>query len=128
MTRHHRSLLFTALLLSTGLSASCSERLTERDPEDPRIRCALLITYIEEPGGQRFRLHSSETGLSHDQWCTCTTHEEFLDPDYRLMINDLAYEACVDFVAREGNDLAYSTCLESHEASEWAEAFGFGSS
>ena len=123
MTRR-RSLL-TALLLSTGLSASCSERLAERDPEDPRIRCAPLIVHIEAPGQERFRLDDSETGLSHDLWCTCTTQDEFLyDEEFREWVSEMAYAACLEFVEREGYDPAHSSCTESYDEGYWDHAFG----
>ena len=124
--RHRRpSLLVVALLVGAGLSASCSERLVERDIYDPRIRCALLITHIEEPGQERFRLEDSETGLSYDLWCTCTTHEEWLDDEeFRVWVNEMAYEACVEFVEREGYDPEHSTCLASYDEGYWTEAFG----
>ena len=124
MTRRRRALL-TALLLSAGLSASCSERLAERDPLDPRIRCAPLIAYIDVPGQERFRLEDSETGLSYDLWCTCTTHEEFLyDEEFREWVSEMAYDACLEFVEREGYDPEHSSCTESYEEGYWDHAFG----
>ena len=114
-------LLVAALLV--GAMSSCAERQVERDIYDPRIRCALIITHIET-GGERFRLHDSITGKSYGTMCTCTTHEELFDPDFRLMINEMSYDACVEFVEREGYAVEDSTCLEDYEAEYWAVAFG----
>ena len=120
--KHRRSSIFIGALV---LSASCSERLAERDIYEPRIRCALLITHIEEPGQERFRLDDSETGLSYDLWCTCTTHEEFLyDEEFRVWGNEMAYDACIEFVEREGYGPEHSTCQASYEEGYWIDNFG----
>ena len=119
-----RRALSLGLILGAGLSASCTQRLVERDPFDPRMRCAIIIAYVEEPGQERFRLLNSQTDLLHDQWCTCTTHEEWetwpLDEEFAAWVQYMAYEACLDFVTREGYDPAHSDCLETYESGFWS--------
>ena len=72
------------------------------------------------------RLQDSQTGEFHDTMCTCTTHEEFLDAEYRSLMNELSYDACVEFVEREGYAVEDSSCVEDYEAGYWALGFGHG--
>lgn len=110
----------------TSLSASCSERQLARDVEEPRIRCAPIVAHIELPGEDSFRLYDSNTGLNFDRWCTCTTHEQWLGEDEPFLewVNEMSYEACLEFVEREGYDPAYSSCLTYYEDGYWTLAFG----
>ena len=122
--RRHRT---TALLVcAAALSASCSERLTERDFYDPRNRCSPIVAYLEPPGQARFRLYDSSTGRNFDLWCTCTTHEQWLGEDeaFTQWVSEMSYEACLEFVEREGYDPADSTCEAYYEDGYWESNLG----
>ena len=110
------------LLVLAGVS--CADRQVPSDEEPPRIRCSWIAAYVYPEDGPRVRVQDSETGDAHTKVCTCSTVEEFLDPEYRASINELAYEECLDFVTREGYDPEMSSCHEDYVEGQWAGVYG----
>lgn len=113
----------TTLILALGLLA-CADRQADIDEDVPRIRCSYIAVYIYHDDGSRTRLVDPRTGDSHTKVCTCAGPDEWLEPDYRDMINDMAYEECLSLVDLLGYDAANSNCESDWLDKHWAKAFG----
>ena len=118
-----RSRIPLGLLLALVAGSSCAERQVTSDEIPPRYRCVWISVFAYD-GDERVRVRDHETGLDHTTYCTCSTTEEFLDPEYRAMIGELAYEECLDFVTREGYDPEMSSCHEDYVEGQWAGVYG----
>ena len=112
------------LVFALGVGSSCAERQTTSDEIPPRYRCVWIGVFVDNGGEHRVRVRDQETGLDHTTYCSCSTTEEFLDPEYRAEIGELAYEECVRWVREQGYDPDKSTCLEDLEKGQLAGAYG----
>jgi len=112
-------------LIGFAALLSCVDRQLEPDPDAPRVRCAMIVAYITVDG-ETFRLQDSRTGEAQVMACTCTTSEQLGDLDFRELINELGYDACVEFVAREGYAVEDSSCIDDYETGYFGRNFGYG--
>ena len=122
MATQSRIRLF-GLVFALVVGSSCAERQMTSDEIPPRYRCVWISVFAYD-GDEQVRVRDHETGLDHTTYCTCSTTEEFLDPEYRAMIGELAYEECVRWVREQGYDPDTSTCLEDLEQGQLAGAYG----
>lgn len=119
MTRRLRGLLLVGFVASL----SCGERLVEGETDERRHYCTPIVAYIEEPGGERFRLLNSETGVTQDWWCFCAEAAD-VDEEFREWANEEGYQACLAFVEREGYNVEHSDCQENYETGLFGAAYG----
>ena len=111
------------LVLALLVGSSCADRQVTSDEIPPRYRCVWISVFAYD-GDERVRVRDHETGLDHTTYCTCSTTEEFFDPEFRAMVGELAYEECVRWVREQGYDPDTSTCLEDLEEGYFAGAYG----
>ena len=123
MSKRSRNTLIS-LLLALGVGSSCVERQTTSDELPPKYRCVWIAARVDDGGDYPTRVHDRETDLDHTTVCSCSTTEEFLDPEYRAGIAELAYEECIRWVSEQGYDPAKSTCEYDLERGRFAGAYG----
>ncbi len=116
-----RSTAVLAALMVSGLT--CAQRPLP-DEEQARIRCSWIAVHVDD-GEERLRLRDPGTDKTHSTVCTCATVAEAADPEFRSMMNEVAYERCLEIVEHYGFEAADSTCHEQYEADQWGRGFGF---
>lgn len=100
------------------LALACAERTLPIDDADLRIYCTPIGPEVMLDDGSVEQLPAP---LKPEQFCLCFSSEKMADWEFRTeVVNELAYERCIEMVRSYGYDPADSDC-------DWKRTFeGYG--